>query len=156
MSKLVGKDLKIRINDGTTFRDLSNEIDSVTISDGLDEVEVTGFTDQAHNFILGLYSGDMSLTGFVNTAANKSHATLTTLIGQNTGHAIEVTVGQGAAATTGDPRWGGVSGVSYVISKYDISPTPAGALKWTATAKIASSATAVAAPTWGTASTLAP
>lgn len=156
MSKLIGKDIKFRVNDGTTFRDLSNETDSITIDDGLDEIEFTGFTDQAHNFGLGLFSGDLTASGFFNAAANKSHATFTTLLGQNTGHAFEVTVGQGAAATTGDPRWGGVGGVSYVVSKYSLNPSPAGAMKWTVTAKIASSASAVAAPTWGTASTLAP
>ena len=156
MSKLVGKDNRLRVHDGTTFRDLSNEIDSVTIDDGFDEVEVTGFTDQAHNFILGLYSGDITIAGFFNSAANKSHAVWSALVGSNTSHTVEDTLGQGAAATTGDPRWGGVSGVAYLVSKYSLNPTPAGAVKYSVTCKIASAAAAVSAPTWGTASTLAP
>lgn len=116
MSKLIGKDLRVLL-DGYN---ISGDENALTIDANVDEVEATGFGDQAHNFALGLYAPTTQVNGYFNPATNANHDRLKALLGSNTGGVLSAQVGQGTNPAIGDPAWG----MLYVESKYNVSGTP--------------------------------
>jgi len=71
MAKLAGRWIKIQLDDsGGTPRDVSSDLVSIDIPMEYDEIDTTGFQDDAKNSIPGLPQFNVELTGKFNPAAD--------------------------------------------------------------------------------------
>ena len=78
--------------------DLSDHIESTTLNQQFDEVEVTAMGDTAHRFVKGLESGSFSCNFYNDTASGKvlptlqaAYGTLVTCVLKNTQAAVSAT-----------------------------------------------------------------
>ncbi len=111
---MAGKDkverwFRIWLDDPTTRRDLSGDLVPGSLSGGgrtLDEVEMTGVSDEFKNFLAGHANSEITGQFYMNDTATTGALTV---INASMGSAITVTLeyGAGAAPATGDPDWEG-------------------------------------------------
>ena len=79
MTKMSAKSATILVDDsGGTPRDISGDVTSFEIDDGLEAVDVTGFTNLVHQYVGGLTSGKITLNTLWNTAATTGSTTVIT------------------------------------------------------------------------------
>lgn len=143
MSKLTGENITIMIDDsGGSPQNVSTDVESIDIPDEYDEVDMTGFTDGAHNSTAGLPAFPVEITGMFNPAANSLYQVLKGIKGVKSGHTLTVQVGQGAAPTTGDPEFEG----EFWCQKMNLSAQPGGKIGVTASMRVYGAT----APAWGT------
>jgi hypothetical protein len=108
-----------------------------------DEIEVSGF-NQDKNYLSGQGDTDITLTMlFTTTATTGSHTIFAAKVGNNTGYALSVTLGNNVAATTGDPQFTG----TVLVTDYQVLITRSGAQM--CTTKLRPMADN-AIPVWGT------
>ena len=110
----------IQIDDsGTAPRDLTGDLIPGTITGGgrtLDEVEMTGVSDEYKNFLSGHANSEIGGQFYLNdTAVTGSFTVLNGIVGVV--GTITMQFGAGAAPTTGDPEWEG----EYICLAADIA-----------------------------------
>jgi hypothetical protein len=69
--------------DGTTFVDLTDHVESLTINRQFDELDVSAFGAAGHTYIAGLESSTISIDFLNDTATASVLQTLNTLVGTN-------------------------------------------------------------------------
>lgn len=114
------------------WRFLGVDVDSIDVPSDLDTVEVSGFGDTKKNYVVGLADSKVSMKGAfddaataVFPAASGAHTVLSALIGGTGGYGIKV--GPKGSAS-GYPVFQG----SYLLSKYNLSMSIGGAVKYDA------------------------
>ena len=145
MAKLIGKFVTVQVdNSAGTLTAITSDVSEVTLPSEFDEVEVTGYSDAAKNYLSGLQEFSIDVNGFFNPAATTgSHTVLSGIVGNLAAtRTVTIDIGQNAAPATGDPE---ITGEFY-CTKYDVGPDLAGAITFAATFKRA----AGTAITWGT------
>lgn len=144
MAKLAGRWVTVNLDDaGPTARDISSDIDSIDIPIEYDELDVTGFSDNAKNSIPGMPGFNVELSGTFNPAATTGLATvLNAIVGDYVAHTLTVAVGQNAAPAMGDPEFEG----EFWCPKYQVSGSPTGKLAVSTSLRVYGTT----APAWGT------
>jgi len=111
---------------------LSGDITNVEMPYTLDSFEVSGFGDAVKSYVTGLADANVSITGKVNTAANRSHAVFTSLLGGTAGYTLLI---QPIGTATGLPKFFG----EVFVSAYNVTADIGGALVFKADVKPADS-----------------
>jgi hypothetical protein len=145
MAKLKGQHCTIFIDDsGLSPQDVSDDIESIDIPDEYDEIEVTGFTEGAHNSIPGMPKFDVEFSGTFNPAATTGlYTVLAGIKGVASGHTLTVQVPTGTGApASGDPEFEG----EFWLQKMNIATTPAGKINIVGSLRVFGAT----APAWGT------
>jgi hypothetical protein len=143
MSKLTGEHIVVLLDDsGGSPQDVSTDVESVDIPDEYDEVEMTGFSDGAHNSTAGLPSFPVELAGMFNPDANSLYQVLAGIKGVKSGHTLTVKVGQGAAPVSGDPEFEG----EFWCQKMNVSTQPGQKISVSTSLRVYGAT----APAWGT------
>lgn len=142
---LAGDHVIVKLDDnGGTPRTFANgDIISVDLGQNFDQHDVTGFGDQAHNFINGQLNAPVTIRGnLTTTATTGTHTVLRDVFASGKQVTLEVQVGNNATPTTGDPKYSG----EFYVESYRPSIDTGRAITFTATLKPAIGT----APVWGT------
>ncbi len=130
-------------DDGSTPRDLTPDLLPGTLSGGgltLDEVEMTGVSDEVKNFLTGHANSEISGQFYLDdTATTGAHTVLIATVGL--AGTLTIAYGAGAAPTSGDPDWEG----EYVLVDASVvlsGNKPVIQARWLPSGSIA--------PVWGT------
>lgn len=129
-------------NSGGTARNLSGDLMPGSISGGgrtLDEVEMTGVSDEYKNFLSGHANSEISAQFHMNDAANGSLSVLNGILGEV--GTVTLQYGEGAAPASGDPEWQG----EYICLAADIALA---GNKWVVNTRFMPSGSV--SPAWGT------
>jgi hypothetical protein len=135
MAKISAKNA-IVIFDGN---DLSKDAVSYNVTDSVDSIDVTGFTDGAHNFVPGQLNGNVTIDFLWNSAAGGAYTVLSPLVG---------TIGKTLSIypeASGGKRWTG----TFFLRNIAPSGSPASEIKMAGCEFVVNSS---AAPTWSTSS----
>lgn len=97
-AKFVIKNPKVIINSV----DLSGQVETATLTETYDEVEVTAFGDTAHSFLTGLSKNQITLGFYQDFSASSVHATIGPLVGSTTSMTIRPTAN---ATATSNPAF---------------------------------------------------
>lgn len=100
MAKTILTDAYVVINSVN----LSDHVRSVTITQEADEVELTAMGATAKDRALGIRDDKFEIEFYQDFAAASVDATLSPLVGQNTGFPVEVRPTSGAVSAT-NPKW---------------------------------------------------
>lgn len=92
--------------DGTTYVDLSNHVTSVTVNNGVDELDVTAMGNTGHTFIGGLVSATIAVDFLNDDASASVMQTLNTLVGTNA--KFKVIQDNTAAGSASNPIYSGL------------------------------------------------
>lgn len=138
MAPAHGKDASFKIEDsaGTTLRDISPYITSVTFNQQNDTHDTTTYGDEGHEFIAGLTNGNIQINFLYDVSATTgANTVLDSLVGLD-----DITVGwewspQGTA--TGKPKYSGEG----VLQDIGTSAPVADLVTGTATIQISGSVT---------------
>jgi hypothetical protein len=142
MAKLAGRWLTVSLEDSTTPRDISSDVQSIDLPTEFDEIDTTGFSDAAKNSIPGMPAFNVELAGTFNPVVSVGLFTvLKDIVGDYAGHVLTVAVGQNKAPENGDPEFEG----SFWCPKLGVSGTPTGGLEITTSLRVYGAA----APAWG-------
>lgn len=96
MAKLILTDASVTVNSV----DLSNHVDTVTITMSADDIDLTAMGATSHQHAPGLRNDAVDLTLFSDYAASSVDATLNGLVGNATGVTIVVKPTSGAVSST--------------------------------------------------------
>ena len=106
---------RIQIDDSAAApQDLTGDLLPGTIAGGgrtLDEVEMTGVSEEYKNFLTGHANSEITAQFYVNDAATTGAFTVLNGIVGGVARTMTLQYGAGAAPTTGDPEWEG----EYVV-----------------------------------------
>lgn len=72
----------INITQGATTYDLSDQANQVTVTVGVDPLEITAFGDTGHKFAGGLQTVDVSITMFLSYGTTEVEGALAAMVGQ--------------------------------------------------------------------------
>jgi hypothetical protein len=123
----------LKLDDSTgTPRDISGDITNVESPYSLDSFEVSGFGDTTKSYVTGLADASMAISGKVNTAANRSHAVFTSLLGGTVGYTLTF---MPLGTAVGLPKFFG----EVFVSSYNLTADLGGALSYKADVKPADS-----------------
>jgi hypothetical protein len=103
--------------------DLSDHVDTLTVSEKWDDNDVTGLGAVSHEHLLGLSDPQITLDFFQDFAASEVHATLKSLAGSNTPFAIVITVDGRSSVSTTNPKFT----MNALMPNYDIMNGKVGA-----------------------------
>jgi hypothetical protein len=127
--------LSIEESDGTTARNIRNDLQSVTLSTPMAVLDVTGLDSYAMERLLGLADGSATFNGTFNDAAGLSHDVFKTVCSTRVARDVVFTV----------------SGMSLpmnmLLTDYPLSRATDGSLTYAVPASLANGT----APTWTTA-----
>ncbi len=127
-----GKGVLTLDDSSSMARVLTGDITNVTMPYTLDSFEVSGFGDTTKSYVTGLADANVTIQGKVNTAANRSHAVLTGLLGGTVGYTLTI---QPVGTAAGLPKFFG----EVFVSAYNVTADIGGALVFTADFKPADS-----------------
>ena len=148
MAALAGDHVVVKLDesDGTLRTFADGDIQSIDLSLTNDQHDVTGFGDDAHNFVNGQLQAPVTIKGLLTTDATVgTHTVIQGAFAAGSQVSLEVQVGQNAAPTTGDPKYTG----EFYVASYVPEITSGGAVMFTATLNPAvGSGSGV--PAWGT------
>ncbi len=121
--------ISVTVDDSAgTGQDISNDINTVTISTPSGQQDVTGLDKSAVEKLLLLADGVVTLNGVFNDATNKSHAVLKnyrTLSGTEVGRTVAIVIS------------GQTLSMELLFDDYSLSRAADGSLTWTATGHLA-------------------
>ncbi len=142
---LSGDHVIVKMDDGSgalrTFAD--GDIRSVDLGQTYDQFDVTGFGDEARQFINGQLRAPVTIEGYLTTdSPSGTHTVIQGAFAAGKQVSLEVQVGDNATPTTSDPKYSG----EFLIASYRPQIMTGGAVMFTATLQPATGA----APTWGT------
>ena len=92
--------------DGTTYVDLSDHVQSITVNNGVDELDVSAMGATGHQFIGGLASPTIGVDFLNDDASTSVMQTLNTLVGTNAKFKVIQTTT--AAASAANPIYSGL------------------------------------------------
>ena len=137
MAKIAGTGTYVAADDSAgNWKDISNDISSVSINLPTNMLEVTGLDKSAPERIGGLQDGSIGLEGYFNAATDKSHDVFKT---RTTARTVTIAIG---GNTSTNPKMAG----EYIIENYDISLGDDRSLTWSVTLQLADGTV----PTWTT------
>lgn len=142
---LAGDHVIVKMDDsGGTLRTFANgDINSVDLGLTLDQHDVTGFGDAAHNVINGQLQAPVTIKGFLTTTANTgTHTVINGAFQAGSQVTLKVAVGNNTTPTTGDPEYSG----EFLVASYKPIIETGKAVMFEATLKPAIGT----APVWGT------
>ncbi len=142
---LSGDHVIVKMDDsGGTLRSFANgDIRSIDLGQSYDQFDVTGFGDQAHQYINGQLRAPVTIEGYLTTdSPSGTHTVIQGAFAAGKQVSLEVRVGKNAAPTTDDPKYSG----EFLVSSYRPQITTGGAVMFTATLQPATGT----APAWGT------
>lgn len=126
MARAHGKEAVVVLdNSGGSPQTISGDVDNVDAPYNYDEAEVSGFGDEKKSYILGQADTPISMGGKFETAANRSHAVLSGLLGGTAGYTF---LFQPKGTATGLPKLSG----EVLLQSYQIVAGLGGAVTWTA------------------------
>lgn len=107
--------------------DISDFVDTVTVTESVDNLDVTTFGNDGHRKRGGLTDGSLEIGGVYDTTAAGPHDVIKPLIGTNVAFAWRPEgTGSGKPATTG----------TVLVQEYAESSPVADIVRWTATLEI--------------------
>lgn len=115
MAKVSAKNAVIIIHGN----DLSKDAVSYNVTDQVDSVEVTGFTEGTHNFVPGLLNGNLTVDFLWNSSTGGAFTILSPLVG-TTGSTVSI-----YPEVAGGKRWTGV----FFLKGITVSGSPADSVK---------------------------
>ena len=119
------------------------DISSVDLGLTYAQHDVSGFGQEAQNFINGQVQAPVTIKGYVTTTADiGTHPVIQGAFAAGSQVTLTVQVGQNAAPTSGDPEFEG----EFVVESYKPEIQAGGAINFTAVLKPATGT----APAWGT------
>lgn len=145
MTALAGDHIKVIMDDsGGTARTFDDgDINMVDLGQTYAQHEVTGFGDDAQNFINGQLQSPVTVKGHLTTTALVgTHTVIQPVFAAGSQVTLTVQVGQNAAPTTGDPEFEG----EFIVESYKPTIENGGAIMFEAVLKPAIGT----APAWGT------
>lgn len=138
MAKESGIGFQWTIDDASgSGQDLSNDIGSFSFNTPRGVQDITGLDKSAIERIMLLADGSLSMTGFFNDAANKSHAVFKTI-------PTQAATGTGSTRTAVGVHSGQTLTMELVLTDYSMSRNQDGSIAWTVTGSLANGT----APTW--------
>jgi hypothetical protein len=124
------------VEDATpTAQTITNDVTDFTISTPRAEQDITGVDKSAHERLLLLADGSVSLKGTFNAAANMSHAVFSSVPSTSVARTTKITP---TSATTP------YLSMSVLYSNYEVARAAGGELTWTAPGNLADGT----APAW--------
>jgi len=145
MAKLAGDHIVVKMDDaaGTLRTFADGDITSVEVGLTNDQHDVTGFGDDAHNFVNGQVQAPVTINGFLTTDATLgTHTVIQGAMAAGAQVTLEIEVGQNADPTTGDPKYSG----EFLVQSYSPTIETGGAVGFSAVLQPATGS----APAWGT------
>lgn len=137
MAKTSGLGATIIVADaGSVNRTISNDVTDFTIGTPRASQDITGVDKSAHERLLLLADGNVSLKGVLNAAANMSHAVFSTVPST----AVTRSTSIAPTSNSGTP----ILVMNLLYEKYDVTRAAAGELTWQADGNLADGAL----PTW--------
>ncbi len=141
---LSGDHVIVKMDDSSgtlrTFAD--GDIRSIDLGLTYDQFDVTGFGDEAHQYINGQLRAPVTIQGYLTTdGVSGTHTVIQGAFAAGSQVSLEVQVGDNATPTRNDPKYSG----EFLVSSYRPQITTGGAVMFTATLQPATGA----APTWG-------
>lgn len=137
MAKTSGLGAKITVADaGTTVRTISNDITDFTLATPIAMQDTTGIDKSAHERLALLVDLTCQLKGVFNSAANMSHAVLSTATTSPTVRACAVFPTSNGSTPT--------LPFNALIGSYDLSRSTSGDLTWQSNLSLADGSV----PTW--------
>ncbi len=128
---------------GTPRQFADGDVNSVDLGLTFDQHDVTGFGDDAHNFVNGQLQAPVTIKGFLTTTANTgTHTVIQGAFAAGSQVTLTVQVGDNATPASGDPEYEG----EFVVESYKPTIETGGAVTFEALLKPASGT----APAWGT------
>ncbi len=131
MAKLTGPYITVEIDKSTVVKDVSADIESITIPDEWIEADMTGFGEGVENSAPVLPTMVLEIVGKMNPATDRLYDVAKANRGLRTGQTITIKIGQNAPPTTNDPK---ISG-EFWQQKMSIGATPKSAIGMTLTYK---------------------
>ena len=141
---LSGDHVIVKMDDSSgalrTFAD--GDIRSIDLGLTYDQFDVTGFGDEAHQFINGQLRAPVTIQGYLTTDnTTGTHTVIQGAFAAGSKVSLEVQVGNNAAPTTNDPKYSG----EFLIASYRPQIMTGGAVMFTAALQPATGT----APNWG-------
>lgn len=130
----------------STLRQLAvNSIGDIGLA--YEEKELYAWFDAVKGTLNGVASFETTISGPLETGANKTHATLDSINGKNVPLTFDVKIGMNHAWEAGEPQFGitATAANGVIVTGYKVNPESA---SYTATIKMFAGS---AAPAWGTA-----
>lgn len=129
MSKITGLGMSLTVdNSAGTGKDISEDVNTFTINQSRELIDVTGLDKEAYERLGGLKDAELQLSGAFDPTADKSHAVFSNQDNSRT----FVLVFPGSVATFT---------LEAVIESYEVQRGNDGALTWSVTARIADGTT---------------
>ena len=141
---LSGDHVIVKMDDsGGTLRQFADgDIRSIDLGQSYDQFDVTGFGDEAHQFINGQLRAPVTIQGYLTTESpGGTHTVIQGAFAAGSQVTLEVQVGDNAAPVANDPKYSG----EFLIGSYRPQIMTGGAVMFTATLQPATGA----APEWG-------
>ncbi len=132
----MGSVVKVADASGTS-QTISNDVTNYQFSTPRAVQDVTGVDKSANERIMLLADYSVTLNGVFNTAANMSHAVLSTIPSTSVSRAVEL---DPIGTTTGNPKLA----VNCILTDYQLTRSNTGELTWQAPGSLADGAV----PTW--------
>jgi hypothetical protein len=142
---LAGDHVIVKMDDaGGTLRTFANgDITSVDLSLTNDQIDVTGFGSEVHQFINGQRQAPVTIKGNVTTTAlTGTHTVINGAFAAGTQVTLRVAVGNNTTPTTGDPEYSG----EFLVESYKPMLENGKAVTFEAKLQPATGST----PSWGT------
>lgn len=136
MAKTSGMGATIAVDDATgTPQTITNDVNDFTVSTPRAEQDVTGVDKYAHERLLLLADGTVTLKGTFNAAANMSHAVLSSVTSTSVVRATAITPTAEATPNLS---------MNLLYDSYDITRSNSGELTWQSKGSLADGT----APSW--------
>ncbi len=142
---LSGDHVIVKMDDsgGVLRRFADGDIRSLDLGLAYEQFDVTGFGDEARQFINGQLRAPVTIEGYLTTdSPNGTHTVIQGAFAAGAQVSLEVQVGDNATPTTDDPKFSG----EFLIASYRPQIMTGGAVMFTATLQPATGT----APAWGT------